>query len=340
MATQQDDGGVPFTMAHAMHQCRLLELPPEMVALLDAPHPPRSSLSIKSQPASNANAPSPKPAYAVLCTSDKTFQLRQVQTSNSIFVTQPALEAHGNEMPLPVTRAVASCTATLELHPSDASPQDLLREALPVYDIVAGHVDATANTKTKALVLEDVPLSQGQCNAAWNALMAFEHDQSSYRPSPNALAQVWTSINAAALAEDIKLDSQFLADQVTRAVAEDGHPPDLAHAMLRFLAPDGQKDDGPWSCLDRAKTVAFAGRILLDAKNEGTFLTADFIDTWKDKLPEAWREDAHLSVLQGSYELPTPSTIRATSKASSAPAGVGKSSASKWHDKFGKTRKK
>jgi sister chromatid cohesion protein DCC1 len=153
------------------------------------------SLSIKSQAASNA--PNAKPAYAVLCTPSKAFQLRQVQTSNSLFITQPALEAHSNEMPVPVTRAIASCTATLELHPTDASAAAMLKDVLPLYDIVAGDVDATGNGLSKAAIFEDVPLSDGQCQAGWDEVVAFEHEESSYRPSANALWQVWRSINAA-----------------------------------------------------------------------------------------------------------------------------------------------
>lgn len=40
MATQQDERGVLFAMAHEMQQFRLFELPPEIVELLDAPNPP------------------------------------------------------------------------------------------------------------------------------------------------------------------------------------------------------------------------------------------------------------------------------------------------------------
>jgi sister chromatid cohesion protein DCC1 len=40
MAAQQDEGGVPFAMAHEMQQFRLFELPPEVVELVDAPNPP------------------------------------------------------------------------------------------------------------------------------------------------------------------------------------------------------------------------------------------------------------------------------------------------------------
>ncbi|KAJ4368296.1 hypothetical protein N0V83_006652 [Neocucurbitaria cava] len=344
MATQQDEGGVPFSIAHELQHFRLLELPPEIVELIDAPNPPQ--LSIKSHaPSAASGTPNEKPAYAVLCTPNKTFQLRQVQTSNSLFVTQPALEPHGNEIPIPVTCAIASCTATLELHPSAASAVTLLKDALPVYDIVAGDVDATGNGRSKASVLDDVPLSEGECQTAWLELMAFELEENSYQPSANALSQVWRSINSASLAEGVKLDSQFLTSDITRAVAEDGHPEGLVEAILARLSKECSESNGAWSCLDRAKTVIFAGKTLLEAKQGDDFLIASFTDTWEDQLPEAWRKDAQLTALEGLYEFPSETTIRAKGKAAATAGGDNtaasmKPSARKWHEKFGKTRKK
>lgn len=301
-------------------------------------------LSIKS----SAAAPD-RPAYAVLCTPDKTFHLRQVQTSNSLFVTQPQyLDSHGNEddIPAAATCAIASCPTTLELHPSDASAVALLHEALPVYDIVAGDVDATRNGKSMVAIFEDLPLSDAQCQTGWNELLAFEHEDNTYRPSVNALSYVWRSINAAALAEGVKLDSQFLTEDVATAVSEDGHPASFVKAVLHHLSNNEPDANGPWSCLDRARTVAFVGKTLLGAK-QGTsdYLIAEFTDSWEDTLPEAWRKDAKLSALEGSYEFPSDSTIRAKSKdiavASVQDALVAtKPSARKWHEKFAKTRKK
>lgn len=40
MATQQDDAGVPLSVAHDLSAFRLIELPPELVALLESPNPP------------------------------------------------------------------------------------------------------------------------------------------------------------------------------------------------------------------------------------------------------------------------------------------------------------
>ncbi|KAJ8107501.1 hypothetical protein OPT61_g8820 [Boeremia exigua] len=276
---------------------------------------------------------------------DTTFHLRQVQTSNSLFVTQPrCLDAHGNEIPLPATCAVAACPATLELHASDASAVALLHEALPVYDIVAGDVDATGNARSRQHIFDNTPLSDAQCQHGWNELMAFEHDGHTYRPSVNALSQVWHSINAAALAEGVKLDSQFMTDDIAKAVADDGHPPSFTKAVLARLS-DEQAADGPWACLDRARTVAFVGKTLLEAKQGSSdFLIANFTDTWEDALPEAWRKDAKLSAIEGSYEFPSDTTIRVKSKDAAVTnvqdAASTKPSARKWHEKFAKTRKK
>jgi sister chromatid cohesion protein DCC1 len=302
------------------------------------------SLSIKSQPPSSMSGPTSQPAYAVLCTPNASFQLRQVQTSNNLFVTRPTLEAHGNEIPVPTTCAIASCSATLELHPSDGSAMAYFQDVLPLYDLVDGEVDAAGNGKCKDTIFPDIPLSEGQCEHGWRELMAFEFAGSSWRPSASTLSQVWKSINAAALAEGVKLDSQFLTDDVANAVAEEGFPASLAVAILQRLSTDDQERDGPWSCLDRNKTVAFVGKSLLGARRRGSdYLTADFLDAWKDCLPEMWRKDAELKAIAGVYNLPTSTTVGLKDSAvAAAKAEPPKAAASsrKWHEKFGRTRQK
>ncbi|KAF2873739.1 sister chromatid cohesion protein Dcc1 [Massariosphaeria phaeospora] len=337
MATQQDEGGVLFAIAHELQQFRLLELPPEIVELIDAPNPPL--LSIKSQPASPAATGDT--AYAVLCTPDKSFQLRQVQTSNSVFITQSALDAHGNEIPVPVVRAIASCTATLELHLFTGSSLTYLNHALPIYDIIDGEVDAAGNGKSKAETFSHIPLSEGQCEVGWKELVAFEFMGSSYRPSPNTLSQVWKSVNSAALAEGYKLDSQFFTDDILKALDQEGYPGDLIIAMFRHLASDDQDTSGPWSCLDQTKTAAFVGQTLLAAKRrDADYLTADFLDTWKDHLPEKWRRAAELKTIDGAFILPSSTTIRAKFGVADSSTPKADSVSRKWHEKFGKTRKR
>lgn len=302
------------------------------------------SLCLKSEPPSAATGPNAKPAYAVLCTPNKTFQLRQVQTSNSLFVTQTALEAHGNEIPVPTTQAIASCTATIELLPVQGSPVTSLEQALPLYDIIDGEVEATGNRLNKTAIFSDLPFSDGECEQAWTTLMAFEFGGSVYRPTANTLSHVWRSINATAVAEGIKLDQQFLTDDIARAVAEEGHPASLVVAMLKHLADDGQNPSERWSSLDQTKTVRFVGKTLLEAKTDGpNYLTAEFIDTWKDSLPEPWRDQAELKAINGVFDLPSSTTVRlkgSVMAGANPEASASKSASRKWHEKFGRARKR
>ncbi|KAF2020046.1 sister chromatid cohesion protein-like protein Dcc1 [Aaosphaeria arxii CBS 175.79] len=347
MATQRDEGAVPFAISHELQQFRLLELPPEIVELIDSPDPPQ--LCIKSQvPPSDPNAPNAKAAYAVLCTPNKTFQLRQVQTSNSVFITQPTALApppdHGNDIPVPTTQAIASCTTTLELHPVAVSPASTLEELLPIYDIVDGEVDAIGNAGTKASILEHIPLSEGQFDQGWIEVLAFEVGGHSYRPTANTTTQVWKSVVAAALAEGVKLDTQFLTQDIAKLVAEEGFPGDLAATICKHLSTAEQGLNGPWSCLDQGKTVRFVGTKLLQARGgSSSYSLLDFLETWKENLPQAWHSDVKLSSIEGAYDQPTTSTI--TAKGAALPAAQAekpgtKASARKWHEKFGKMRKR
>jgi hypothetical protein len=304
-------------------------------------------LSIKSLAPAASSTPNPTAAYAVLCSPDKTWQLRQVATSNSLFVTQSALEAaHGNDIPVPTTRAIASCTTTLELHPSNHPPLAYLEDILPIYDLVDGEAEASGNGKSKASIFPHLPLSDGQCEQAWKDLIAFEYAGSSYRPSANTLTQVWRAISAYGLAEGVKFDQQFLTDDITRALAEEGFPASLVAAILTHLNTDDQDSSGPWSCLDRSKTVPFVGKNILGAKQDGSaYLTADFLDKWRDSLPEPWRKAAELKAIEGFYELPSSTTVQvkggsnaASKAAASAPKASDKTR--KWHEKLGRARKR
>lgn len=275
----------------------------------------------------------------MLCTPNKTFHIHQVQTSNCLFITQPAFDAHGNDIPTPTTCAIASCTDTLELHPTDASAVTYLEQALPVYDIVNGDVEVPETRTDKAGVFADIPLSNAQCEHGWREVMAFEAAGTSYRPSVNTLRQVWSSINAAAMAESVTLDSQFLAYDLAEVVAEESYPVSLTLAVFSHLISPEQDSAGQWSCLDRRKTVAFVGRNLLQSRRgPSAYLLDDFLEEWRDALPEAWRSDADLDAIEGAYEAPSATTIRAktTVTASTTKAAVK----GKWHERFAKGRQK
>jgi hypothetical protein len=213
---------------------------------------------------------------------------------------------------------------------------------LPPYDIVDGELDAPSNRLDKKSIFADLPFSDGECEKAWTTIMAFGLGGSVYRPTASTLSQVWRSIDAAAFAEGVKLDQQFLADDLAKEVAEEGYPADLVLAIFKRLAASSQDPNERWVSLDRTETAKFVGITLLEAKREGAdYLTAEFMDAWKDCLPESWRDEADLKTIDGAYELPSATTVRlkgaATKPAEAAPKP---SSSRKWHEKFGRARKR
>ncbi len=165
----QDDSGILFEISNEQQNFRLLELPPTLLSLIASKDPPKyvlilnvcdlqdadmpESLCLKSAESPNANDQSKQPGLsAVLCTDDHTFQLRQVQSSNSVFVLQPS-ESHrdDNKFPASSLLAIAQCTSTLELVPSDsaasfASVSRLLKTSLTPYNGTDTDVELDTNS--------------------------------------------------------------------------------------------------------------------------------------------------------------------------------------------------
>ena len=167
----QDDSGILFQISNEQQNFHLLELPPSLLALVASKDPPKyvltlavdenstdtfESLWLKSAEPSSANVDSKQPSPgAVLCTDAQTYQLRQVQSSNPIFILQPAESRRGdNEIPFPTLSAIAQCTATLELIPSDtAAPFALLSRLLKHRLLLYNGTDTDVGLETNTTLL-------------------------------------------------------------------------------------------------------------------------------------------------------------------------------------------
>ncbi|KUJ06840.1 uncharacterized protein LY89DRAFT_743478 [Mollisia scopiformis] len=82
MATQYAND-IPFSASHDQQAFKLLELPPELLSLLESEHPP--TLTITSSKATETTS-----GYALLCHGDKKYQMRQKNTSNPIMILAPS----------------------------------------------------------------------------------------------------------------------------------------------------------------------------------------------------------------------------------------------------------
>ncbi|KAI9821855.1 MAG: hypothetical protein M1827_002437 [Pycnora praestabilis] len=356
----QDDAGIALSSSINQRSFRLLELPPTLLEVLSSETLP--TMSIKSAaPIVGSEAPS----YAVLCTHDQTFQLRQVHSSNSIFLVQPSStkgSAEDDRIPLPSVSIVAACKATLELHEVSTIAAFHLRKLLPVYnELQDGQNDSEMMASTwsaekrtsKAEVFTNVPLSDQECEGGWIDLCAFEVAYQAMRPSARTLAKVWTALLAAATLHGVDLTSQFSVNNMWGLMADDGFPRSLVEAIFHVLRMDSDPPLGHWASLKRSKCVWWVGCIILESSQNSGFGTPqmDFLRRWKDVLPELWRGDAVLDALKGMYTEPTRTTIAfkdagfATLGNDGMPAQISDSAkkgtlgARKWHEKFKDARR-
>ena len=269
------------------------------------------------------------PANAVLCTETTTYQVRQVHSSNSIFVLQPSEIASDtsdeNTIPQAGLSAIARCTTTLELIPAALPALALLKSKLPVYDSPrtglpseepANTVDA-CDERDKSAIYQDTPLSLQEFEKAWEELCAFEMDSTSWIPTAASLRGAWLSIMSALTLKGLKLQDSIYVDDIVGLVQEDGIPVALFQAIInrlhleKVIPMDGCRlclnlpdipysaEDGIGATLSPDKCVPWVGAVILNSEShlpEG-IARSDFMQQWQNLLPEAWREHATLSLL-------------------------------------------
>lgn len=190
------------------------------------------------------------PANVVLCTDSQTYQVRQVQSSNSVFILQPSESREPPEddsIPPVSLSAIAQCVATLELIPATPSPIAFLTETLPIYsgpEAIAGcDLAPITNTippehRARQAICGDAPFSPTEFDTAWKNLCAFEFDNRAYLPTALSLASVWKSIISAETLRNASLEERFSPGTLRGAIEEDGHPSALFGAIMARLGSE------------------------------------------------------------------------------------------------------
>ena len=179
----------------------------------------------------------------MLCTNSQTYQVRQVQSSNSVFVIQPskAKPADGSISSNNLS-AIAQCTATLELIHVVPAAIGFLKQHLPVYAGPQSIADLAIGTPSaeklgKESLLRDAPFSVGEFNHACKELCIFEEEDQAWMPTNSMVAGVWKSIILAATMRSTDLDGGFAIATLSGIVEEDGYPFTLYKAVLDRLSP-------------------------------------------------------------------------------------------------------
>jgi sister chromatid cohesion protein DCC1 len=165
----------------------------------------KSSTQSQTTPSSSSTT-TPVPEYVNLCTPNKTYSIRQVQSSNSLHILTPstggAVRKHDlsivgeEEEDVDMDRAlnvtgimtsIAKCGSTLELHtpPEGFSATGFLSAAVRVFGKgmeLDGEGDADVymqsdeDATTRRILDElfaDIPVSRAQCESGWAELCGF-----------------------------------------------------------------------------------------------------------------------------------------------------------------------
>ncbi|KAJ5980747.1 hypothetical protein N7481_008045 [Penicillium waksmanii] len=302
--------------------------------------------------------------------------LGQISRDDIKVVEEEAGETGALNLPDESVTTIANCGSTLELHIPDGgfSAVPFLEKSLRLYDPRSGDDDgdmsmddsnpdegpsATRKQETREKVCEDVPVSAAQCETGWLELCAFvdgDKEISCWRPSTRMRLSVWKRLMEGALLQSIDLEKQFLVGDLWKSVLDDDasappFPRALLEALARRLCAEDQRpalsEDIKWACFDKEECIRWVGEICLAATAptaSSAVGRSEFLQVWKDCLPESWRGDAILSKLpEGSYESPDPTTMffvdasqrKQISKAPAAGAAAAKTKAKttrNWHE--------
>ncbi|KAJ9271685.1 hypothetical protein DTO212C5_2110 [Paecilomyces variotii] len=378
---------IRFTHTFPQQGFRLLELPPEMLELLSKEDAPVFHLKSPSSDLSQVTAEPGAREYVNLCSPTQTFRIRQVQSSNSIHILRPTdgnTQSNDNgvengELDLSETvTTVAKCGSTLELHvpPGGFSAVPFLEKALRLYDRLNWDGDVSMRSagaemtpaerrRLKEKLFADIPVSTAQCQSGWDELCAFVHGDDTgndqavcWRPSARVKMAVWKRMLEGSVLQGIDMEKQFLAADLWKAVLDEGDeepfPRALFDAVLGRLLESPGADDSEvkWANVDKDVCTRWVGETYLEAlapTASAAAVRTDFLNAWKDHLPESWRSEASLSALtDGSYKTTDPTTIYFVSYAervkmkSNALNGGGAATAKNsrnWHERFRSQRR-
>ena len=285
---------------------------------------------------------------AVLCTPDKTFNLRQVNTSNSLFVTKLS-DGPQDEIPKPQLEAISQSNFTLELQAAnDVSAASHIQAILPVY-ASTGHYQSS-NPISKAVLFSHIPASESECEKAWRDLACFELDGEALVPSASVKTLAWRAIFDAATEGGIDLTAPLHEKQQSTLtdVNASQWPQETSLALLRSVSGTIEANE---LLLDEKKCARMVGQALLkDRAGRTAVAKATFTADWADRLPEKWRGSAQLSLLEGYYKTQdggimfhdgVDADTDASTPGGKAPAEAKSALGAKrkWHEKFRASKK-
>lgn len=179
----------------------------------------------------------------------------------------------------------------LELVPKETDILPYLRKTLPACDD-AKNVSTRIRTPD---LFANTPFSDSEIREGLASLCVIEEDGCSWIPAAGVLKSVWTSLVNSTTLEGTSIDKGFDFDDIKSLVLEDGCSAAVFDAVVRRISPEKGRQ-GKVSATS-SKCTPWIGSVLLEAIEE-PIQKEDFLAQWKDLLPEAWRADVDLNLIQ------------------------------------------
>lgn len=305
---------------------------------------PLHSLQLKSSDLNIGEAA----AHAVLCTPDKTFGIRQKNSSNTVYVLQ---SREGDTSPdgaiaVPELVGISKLESTLETLPAPSTKASTcIRQLLPTLSTGAPTTGRT-QPMTKDELFSNIPLSDAECEAAFTEHSAFADHITKHCWIPTAALKIntWHSILENARANAVDLTAEL--DEDTVLSLKDGLEdltPGLFEAIIHSIATTANGR----TLVDSDRLVRWVGlnKLGVDAP-VNVIGTAEFRASWKNELPESLRDKVDLALISDRAEVRGGKWVKFKDDSFELVAGVKSANAAdatgtkrKWHERFKPAKK-
>jgi sister chromatid cohesion protein DCC1 len=290
------------------------------------------------------------PGNAVLCTPDKTFNIRQKNSSNTVYILQPGQD-DTSSIAEPGLTGISKPESTLETLPiTNFTAAAHIRRLLPVLT-TTGQLTGTRDSSTKSQLLKNVPFSDSECEVAYRELSVFVQSTTDHCIVPSAQLKIetWLSMLENTRANGIDLTSEL--DQDAMLSLKDGLE-DLETGLCDAIVHSFTSTNAEGrTSIDSDRLLRWVGLNRLEADALKTPISiATFKASWKDALPEKLRGKVEISLLSDRHQLSAGGKSIAFKDyaldlavgADSAGVAGAKSTLGtkrKWHDKFKPAKK-
>jgi hypothetical protein len=147
----------------------------------------------------------------------------------------------------------------------------------------AGMAQTGGREMSKMDIYENIPLSTAEIDTEWKRSCAFEKSGCCYLPTAHVLLSSWTAVTEASRADGIDMLDQSQQENLWDTVSDEGIPKELFLVML--------------SRLTDTDAEAWVASFMLEA-NGGTLPRSQFIESWRDLLPEKLASNASIDILK------------------------------------------